>query len=273
MNCRRAIVSLGAALVVALVVPGAASAKVFTVSRDVGVYKQPNLSPGSGVGVIKAGKPVNVECWTNGQAVGGYAIWDRIVGHPSGVAYVHDRYVEMPNGGSPQANVPRCPAGGFSPVTPSQPRPGTCVHGGFEEQYLSAKRVLNPDASLTRVTFEPRLCRESDGWVLRQPPELKQTNTGGLSGLGIEFSAPRRLAADGSTWEYHGRLRKCIPFSIGYSVAGVSVGFSGTGCVTVGTVKLRIVARNGRADAQFLPPRKNGTAETGIQFLWTDRVI
>lgn len=106
MRTTRTIATLAALLAAISAVPAAAAAKAFPVSRDVGVYSAPNL--GSGIGVIKAGREVNVQCWIRGQAVGGYRIWDRI-DHRGGTAYVHDRFVEMPGAGSPaDAGVPEC---------------------------------------------------------------------------------------------------------------------------------------------------------------------
>jgi endonuclease/exonuclease/phosphatase family metal-dependent hydrolase len=106
MTTRRTLTAVAAVLAAALLLPAAASAKAFSVSRDVGVYRAPNTA--SGIGVVKSGGQVNVQCWTRGQAVGGYPIWDRI-DYRGGSAYVHDRYVEMPGAGSPAAaGIPEC---------------------------------------------------------------------------------------------------------------------------------------------------------------------
>jgi hypothetical protein len=171
----------------------------------------------------------------------------------------------MPNG-SPQANqIPRCKANG--------PRPGDCVHGAFTERYFSTIRAFAPDMSTTRVQWEPQMCLQSDGWVLRSHPDLKQTTPGNLFGVGIELSPPRRLVADGSQWEYHGRARKCIPFSISYGIGPLGVGFSGSACVTFGTANIRVKVQNGRAKASFPDPRKNGVAEGGMDLDWTRRQV
>jgi lysophospholipase L1-like esterase len=101
----------------------AAQAKLFPVSRDVGVYRTPDLK--SGLGVIKAGKPVNVQCWVNGQSVGGYAVWDQIAfpAVPGGIAYVHDKFVQMPRKTHPRDNgIPSCPGGGAKPPAAQLPR-------------------------------------------------------------------------------------------------------------------------------------------------------
>lgn len=214
--------------------------------------------------------PARVKCWKNGPAVGEYAVWDQIVGHPSGVAYVHDLYVEMPKGSPAAEGIPKC---GDTARPPAAPAPGQCVHGDFTQMYFSVARVAKPDMSTTRVEWEPQMCRQSDGWVLRSHPELKQTTPGNLFGIGIELSPARRLAADGSKWEYHGRVRQCIPFSIGYSVGPLGVGFSGAACVTLGTAKIRVEVQNGRAKASFPGPRTNGTAEFGMEFDWTRRQV
>ena len=109
MTGRRTVTALAAVLAATLLVPAASAAKEFPVSRDVGVYRAPAL--GSGIGVAKARTEVNVQCWTRGQAVGGYPIWDRI-DHRSGSAYVHDRSVEMPGGSPAGAGVPECAGDG-----------------------------------------------------------------------------------------------------------------------------------------------------------------
>jgi hypothetical protein len=266
MTCSRIIGGLAAALVVALLLPAAASAKTYPVSRDVGVYSKPDLS--TGVGVIKAGRSVNVDCWTTGPAVAGYAIWDRIVGHPSGVAYVHDRYVEMPKG-SPQAEgIPQCPAGGGQP---SKPPVNTCVRGDYAERYLSAKRPLAPDHSYVRLTWHPRMCLRTDGWELQPGLELADTGAGDNTGIGLELSAPRPVGS--ASYEYHGRIRHCIPLTIGYSVRGVSIGFTGSGCNTIGTIKVRLHVRNGRAVPEFPNGTANGNAWPGTEHLWTRGLI
>jgi hypothetical protein len=84
----------------------------FPVSRDVGVYSAPNTS--AGLSVIKAHSRVDVQCWTTGQAVDGYPIWDR-TSYRGRTAYVHDKYVQIPGGSSPGGyGIPRCGAsGGF----------------------------------------------------------------------------------------------------------------------------------------------------------------
>jgi Prokaryotic phospholipase A2 len=98
-------VTLAVALAAMLAVPAAATAKLYPMSRDVGVYRAPNT--GSGIGVVKSGGQVDVQCWIRGQAVGGYDVWDRIV-HRGRTAYVHDRYVEMPSGSPGASGVPEC---------------------------------------------------------------------------------------------------------------------------------------------------------------------
>jgi hypothetical protein len=146
-----------------MLLPAAASAQPFPVSRDVGVYRTPDLS--KGVGVIKAHETVNVECWTNGPAVGGYPIWDRIIGHPSGTAYVHDRYVEMPNRSGPAANkIPNCNDGGGGGGGGTPPAPTPCVAGTWHE-YLVNLTGKHRDrwAPLYSVHWTARFCPRSGG--------------------------------------------------------------------------------------------------------------
>jgi hypothetical protein len=105
MFTRRTVTLLAVVLAAAVVLPATASAQLFPVSRDVGVYSALNL--GSGIGVIKSGSQVDVQCWTSGPEVGGYSVWDRI-DYRGGTAYVHDRYVEMPDGSPAASGVPAC---------------------------------------------------------------------------------------------------------------------------------------------------------------------
>ena len=75
------------ALAIALLVPAAAHAKGFEVSRDVGVYAGANTS--KGIGTIRAHQLAQVECWTTGQRIQGYSIWDRVK-YRGLTGYVHD---------------------------------------------------------------------------------------------------------------------------------------------------------------------------------------
>lgn len=113
------IAGLATAIAVLAVLPSAASAAQYPVSRDVGVYRAPTTAS-QGLGVIKARNRVDVQCWTRGQSIGGYAVWDRIPFN-GGSAYVHDKYVEIPGGRSPQqAGIQQCgapqdpPGGGWA---------------------------------------------------------------------------------------------------------------------------------------------------------------
>jgi Prokaryotic phospholipase A2 len=108
MTARRTIATFAVLLAATLAGPAVAAAKAFPVSRDVGVYRATSL--GSGIGVIKARTWVEVQCWTRGQVVGGYSVWDRI-NYRGGSAYVHDRYVEMGADTPGEAGVPECGVG------------------------------------------------------------------------------------------------------------------------------------------------------------------
>jgi uncharacterized protein YraI len=84
------------ALAFALLVPAAAHAQGFEVSRDIGVYAGATTKS-KGIGTIRAHQLAQVECWTTGQPVLGYAIWDRVK-YRGLTGYVNDKYVEL--GGS-----------------------------------------------------------------------------------------------------------------------------------------------------------------------------
>ena len=112
---RSALIVLALAALWAALAP-AAHAKPFQVSRDVGVYRTPDLK--AGLGVIQARRTVDVKCWVNGQPVGGYAVWDQIAfpAVPGGIAYVHDKFVQMPHKTHPRDNdIPQCPDGAKPP--------------------------------------------------------------------------------------------------------------------------------------------------------------
>ena len=258
---RRLLPLLAAAL--ALAMPSVASAKVFHVSRDVGVYAKPDLS--KGISVIRSGGAVDVQCWTNGQPVGSYRMWDRIA-FRGGTAYVHDKYVEMPNGKPADNGIPSCAGGGgeggFVPNNPSQP--GTkCVRGRFTTRYLSDRLEFQPDQSYTKVTWRPRLCKESDGWVLRDQPTLNQLSAGSGFGVGVDLEA---ADTRGATAHYHGQVMACEAFSISYS--GISM--SGESCVSAGKVDLYATVKGRTVVTRF---KVKSRPSRLTPFSWTRNVL
>jgi hypothetical protein len=216
------------ALALVLLIPAAANAETFNVSRDVGVYADANVS--RGLGVIEAGKPVNVQCWTNGQPIQGYPIWDRITFNGR-IAYVHDKYVEM-GGGSPQANgIPNCNSGGQPPAQPKPtPKPARCVTAGTWVQYLADVDPASEDAagnhypeswdSPFRVKWAPKFCPRgnSGDYTISGTPEIREMGPYGLilnlePGEGVESPDGRRIT-------YTPRLRAC-PAGICFTAARV----------------------------------------------------
>jgi hypothetical protein len=225
--------ALVGALALALLVPAAANAKPFPVSRDVGVYAAPNLS--KGVGVVKAHETVDVQCWTRGQSVGGYAIWDQIKRN-GGTYYVHDKYVEM--GGSPQSNgIQACKSGG---QPPAQPKPGGCVTARTWIQYVADVDPASQDQagnhypeswrSPFRVKWTPKFCPRgnSGDYTITGTPEIRELGPFGLV-LNLELGEGHPNA-DGTRITYTPRVRACP--------AGI--------CFTAGRVRLLATLTGGK---------------------------
>jgi hypothetical protein len=212
MQHRRIILGLAAVLAAALLVPSAASARPFKVSHDVGVYAGTN-STSKGLATVKAGGTVDVQCWTTGQSIGGYAIWDRVsVRNISG--YVHDKYVEMPNKTSPAANgIPQCKGGG-QPA----PKPGSARCAALSKAWIQYLAVVN-DAdrfksenwfSLVRVKWAPRFCPRgnSGDYSIEGTPEVREFKN--PVNFFTEFEPGEGVqSADGKRIVYDGRLRAC----------------------------------------------------------------
>jgi hypothetical protein len=219
MKHRRIILGLAAVLAAALLVPAAASAKPFEVSRDVGVYAGANTN--NGLGVVKAGETVDVQCWAKGQSIGGYAIWDRVkVRNISG--YVHDKYVEMPGGNSPAANrIPNCNSGGGGSGgggTLPEPQPGKRCIARRWIQYLAhvPGEPKGPDHNWDAIysaAWTPKFCPRGNGDVIPSgKPDVR--------GLTNPFDAAKNLdfqlgeadeRGDGRVVTYRPRLRVCPP--------------------------------------------------------------
>jgi hypothetical protein len=251
---------LAAALTVAavLIAPSIANAKIFTVSQDVTIYAEPNTS--KPLRPYPAGGRVDVRCYTKGQSIDGYAVWDRIKNGNDGFAYVHDKYVEMQNGGDPAANgVISCDG------NETKPPVGTCVKGGFSTRYLSEVRNNQPDHSYAKLTWEPRMCLQTDGWRLVQTPELKAMPAGGTLGIGVEFEGVRH---NGPRASYHGQIVQCLPFSIGYK----GIGFTGSGCFSKGTVDISATVNK---DGKIGTPTYSLTnpASSLNAYEWTTKVL
>jgi hypothetical protein len=214
MTHRRIILALTAIVAAALLVPAAASARPFKVSHDVGVYAGTS-STSKGLATVKSGGTVDVQCWTTGQSIGGYAIWDRVsVRNISG--YVHDKYVEMPNKTSPAANgIPRCKGGG-QPAPAPKPGPGRCV-GQKWTQYL-AEVLPNPDpkgvegwSSWYRVRWTATFCPVGNGdYRFEGTPEVREyTNRlSALKALDFQLGEPDP-SPDRTRVLYEPRLRIC----------------------------------------------------------------
>jgi hypothetical protein len=250
--------TLAAALTVAavLIAPSIASAQIFTVSQDVKLYETPDTS--KPIRSYPAGGRVDVRCWTKGQAIGGYAVWDRIKNGNNGFAYVHDKYVEMPGGKSPaQMGIDSCGDTG-EPLPPV----GTCARGDRVVRYLSERLPLQRDHSYAKLTWLPRMCVDSDGWTVRQAPELDTMSAGSSFGIGVELEAND---IDGPTASYHGQIMNCVPFSISYS----GIGFSGVGCHSLGTVDLAVTVKDGKIGTPSFRVKGKGIQD----YAWTKNVL
>jgi endonuclease/exonuclease/phosphatase family metal-dependent hydrolase len=196
MSSRRTITALAPVLTAALLLPAAAAASSFPVSRNVGVYSAPDTS--SGVGVVKAGRTVDVQCWTNGQAVGGYPVWDRI-SYGSGTAYVHDKYVQMPNGDSPGANgIPQCGATGGFGSTNRRERADAILakdYGSFIAVKRSRPRPFNWSSN---GCTGPAVIREAYARLFDEPCQQHDWGYGNYGqGLKLDPSEGMRAAIDG----------------------------------------------------------------------------
>ena len=243
------------ALAAMLIAPSVASAKIFTVSRDVTIYETADRS--NPLRTYPAGGRVDVRCYAKGEAIDGYAVWDRIRNGNDGFGYVHDKYVEMPNGGDPAAN-------GIISCDGSEPLPpvGTCARGPFITRYLSEKVPVLADHSHAKLTWQPRMCRDSDGWVLRNEPKLNAMAAGEFFGIGVDLDAVR---VEGETASYHGQIKLCQQNSISYK--GVS--FSASSCRSVGTVDIAATVRNGKIATPDFASKDRGVGD----YLWTRDVL
>jgi hypothetical protein len=249
--------TLAAAITVAavLIAPSVASAKIFRVSRDVGIYATADKS--KLIRTIPPNTRVDVRCYQRGESVDGYAVWDRIRNGNDGFAYVHDKYVEMPNKTGPAANgIVSCDG------PPKQPAVGTCAKGDFLTRYLSERLRVLPDHSFTKLTWQPRMCLQNDGWIVRSEPKLTSLAAGNAISIGVELEGVR---VDGNTARYHGQIRQCLPFSISYS----GLGFSGSGCGSVGTVDISATVSGGRIGTPTFKVHNRSIDE----YEWTTRVL
>lgn len=249
---------LAAALTVAavLIAPSIANAKIFTVSQDVMLYATPDTS--KPLRPYPAGGRVDVRCYTKGQAIGGYAVWDRIKNGNNGFAYVHDKYVEMPGGKGPaQMGIDSC-GDTEAPLPPV----GTCARGDRVVRYLSEREDFLPDHSYTKITWLPRMCVESDGWVLRQLPDIDSMPAGDIGGIGIELES---VDLNGATASYHGQIKSCVPFSISYN----GIGFGGTSCRSVGTVDIAATVQDGKIGKPSFKLKATGVSD----YEWTPNVL
>ena len=251
----RGLLAVAVTAAAVLIAPSVASAEIFTVSRDVTLYATPDTS--KPLRPYPAGGRVDVRCWTKGQSIGGYAVWDRIRNGNDGFAYVHDKYVEIPGGKSPEEHgIESC---GGSAAPPAQ---GNCVRGGFTTRYLSERLRLLPDHSFTKLTWQPLMCRDGSNWVLRTEPKLNSLPAGDAIAIGLDLEAAR---VSGSTASYHGQIRQCVPFSISYS----GIGFSGSGCGSVGTVDISATVKNGRIGTPTFKLENRSIDE----YEWTTKVL
>jgi hypothetical protein len=195
--------ALVGALALALLVPAAANAKPYPVSRDVGVYTSPDLK--NGVGVVKAHETVDVQCWRYGQSVGGYNVWDQIKRN-GGTYYVHDKYVEM--GGSPQSNgIQQC---GKKPPSQGQPAPGQCIAGDWK-QYLAYIEKSLPDkwGSMYRFKWSIRFCpRAGGGYTVEGKPDVREF-ANWVTALGELQLGEAEINSNGDTVTYRPRWRIC----------------------------------------------------------------
>lgn len=241
-------------LAAVLIAPSVASADIFTVSRDVTIYETPDRS--KPLREYKAGGRVDVRCYAKGESIDGYAVWDRIRNGNDGFGYVHDKFVEMRNGGSPADNgIESCDG-------PAKPPVGTCAKGSFVTRFLSERLRVIADHSYTKLTWQPRMCLQSDGWILRSEPKLTSLAAGNAVAIGIELEGAR---VDGETARYHGQIRQCLPFSISYS----GIGFSGSACGSVGTVDIAATVKDGKIGTPTFKVRNRSIDE----YEWTTRVL
>jgi hypothetical protein len=260
MKHRRIILGLAAALAAALLVPSAASARPLKVSRDVGVYAGANTS--KALGVVKAGETVDVQCWTTGQSIGGYAIWDLVkVRNISG--YVHDKYVEIPGGKSPEeASIRIC--GSAGQPAPSQPNPGPArCQAATWTRYLSVPESITKD-SYFRVTWSPRFCPRGgsgDYSVEFADPDVHRFGPATFSGLELDLDKAI-VRSDGRRATVSGRVRQCL----GGKFSGV--------CFTAARVKLAVGL--GKRVSFFAPhvnTNKAGRRLFGASMTWTTKQL
>jgi uncharacterized protein YraI len=199
------------ALAFALLVPAAAHAKGFEVSRDIGVYAGPTTKS-KGIGTIRARQLAQVECWTTGQPVLGYSIWDRVK-YRGLTGYVHDKYVEM--GGSHKDNgIENC-------KDAAQSDPDRCV-GRTESHYLARifpvikKGVPQGWDSWYRLKWTVAFCPRGKGdYVVSGTPEIREypSINNGLSlvkALDLQVGEAHPTP-DGRKVVYNPRLMICLP--------------------------------------------------------------
>jgi hypothetical protein len=112
-----------------------------------------------------------------------------------------------------------------------------CVRGPYIKRWLSNEgaRLRTQEHSYTRLTWQARMCREPDGWVLETQPTLSSMGAGKLIGIGIDLDA---VEIKGRTAHFHGGVKQCIAGSIGY----VGISLEGTGCFSVGSVDISATA-------------------------------
>ncbi len=216
------------------------------------------------VGKINAGgttkQRVTVECQVQGQLVdlgsgGKSTMWARLTAPLRG--YLTVVAIDIPQDRLP--GVPIC-AGATPPPASS------CSHGTYQKRYLGYKRRFRVDHSIARLTWQPKLCRDASGpYRVVDAPRLEVVGPGSL-GVGLELRAPQGTAKDVL---YRGDVRECVPFSISYS----GIGFSGSGCRTVGKVDIRATPVSGGVRIDYRAWELKYASIGYGDWVWTNRVL
>jgi hypothetical protein len=209
---RRA-VALAVTAAAVLIAPSVASAKIVTVSREVGLYATPDTS--KPIRTIPPNTRVDVQCYTRGQSIGGYAVWDKIKNGNNGFAYVHDKYVEMQNKSGPDKNgIDSCDGTEPPSATSPKPTPGRCV-GRTWPQYLSLIRQgpsgTESWTSWYRVEWTAKFCPVGNGdYRFEGTPEVREYTNRFAAIKALDFQlGEAHPTPDSTRVVYNPRLRMC----------------------------------------------------------------
>lgn len=142
-----------------------------------------------------------------------------------------------------------------------------CITGSYLTRYISVRVAGRPDHSFTRVTWQPRFCRQGNDWQPSGEPKMESLSAGSLGGVGIDLQSPRLSA---NYIEYRGRVRQCTTIGAGYQ--GIS--YSGFPCYTAGNVIIRAEVRgNSVRYSTNVTTTKSGIVNLGTKLEWTNRAL